>query len=38
MMLNTKLNKWISLDYNKLEGSRLGTFPCSSLPIKKMFF
>lgn len=37
MLLNAKLNKWISLDYNKLEESRLDTFACSSLPIKKAF-
>lgn len=36
MMLNTKLKTLISLDYDKLEESRLGTFACSSLPIKKV--
>lgn len=35
-MLSTKLKKLISLDYDKFEETRLGTFACSSLPIKKV--
>lgn len=37
-MPNAKLNKWISLDYNRFDSTMLSTSSCASLPIKKRVY